>query len=69
RQGQRTAAEILRAVKKHIESQPYTQLQYAVLVDPETLEEVEVIEGKALLALAAVVGKPRLIDNAIITAY
>ncbi len=68
RQGKRNAAEILAAVKKHIEDKPHTQLHYAVLVDPETLEDVEAVEDKALLALAAVVGKPRLIDNAIITA-
>ncbi|MBW2060439.1 MAG: pantoate--beta-alanine ligase [Deltaproteobacteria bacterium] len=67
-QGKRAAAEILAAVRKHIEDQPHARLHYAVLVDPETLEDVESIEGQALLALAAVVGKPRLIDNAIITA-
>ena len=40
---------------------------YVALVDPETLEPLERLEGHALLALAARIGEVRLIDNTILT--
>jgi pantoate--beta-alanine ligase len=40
--------------------------EYLALVDPETLEPVEALEGDVLVAVAARVGDVRLIDNAII---
>jgi len=39
------------------------QLEYLAVCDPETLEEIEQIEKGAVIALAARVGKTRLIDN------
>lgn len=41
--------------------------EYVELVSPETMQPVEAVEGSALLAIAAHVGQPRLIDNAVIT--
>jgi len=43
-----------------------SQLDYTALVDPDTLQPVERVEEKALLALAAYVGETRLIDNMIL---
>jgi pantoate--beta-alanine ligase len=40
--------------------------EYVALVDPQTLEPVEALDGEALLALAARVGSVRLIDNTIL---
>jgi pantoate--beta-alanine ligase len=42
--------------------------EYVALVDPETLEPVEALEGDVLVAVAARVGDVRLIDNTIINA-
>ncbi len=42
------------------------QPEYIELVDPETMQEVEQLDSEALLAVAAYVGKPRLIDNQLI---
>ncbi|RLB63157.1 MAG: hypothetical protein DRG80_01525, partial [Deltaproteobacteria bacterium] len=39
------------------------QLEYLAVCDPETLVEIEQIEKGAVIALAARVGKTRLIDN------
>ena len=43
------------------------QLDYAEVVDAVTLEPVEQIDRDTLVALAAFVGKARLIDNVTIT--
>jgi pantothenate synthetase len=39
------------------------QVQYVELVDPATLEPVQQASGESVMALAAKVGKTRLIDN------
>jgi pantoate--beta-alanine ligase len=49
-----------------IASEPLAELDYAEVVDPDSLEPVERIEGEALVALAVYVGKTRLIDNSIL---
>ncbi len=49
-------------------SQAGIEVEYVELRDPETLAEVTKIEGPTLLALAARVGKTRLIDNRVIEA-
>jgi pantoate--beta-alanine ligase len=66
-QGRLAATEILAAVKKHIEERPFTRIQYVELVDHQTLKPVEMVQGRALLAMAVMVGVTRLIDNRIIT--
>jgi pantoate--beta-alanine ligase len=43
-----------------------TEVQYASAYDPETLEELTEINGRALLAVAVRIGKARLIDNQLI---
>ena len=50
-----------------IASEPLAKLDYAVCVDPEDLVEAAEVDGPVLLAVAAWVGKARLIDN--MTAY
>jgi pantoate--beta-alanine ligase len=42
------------------------RVEYAEIRDPETLEAVERLGGRALLAVAVWIGEVRLIDNAII---
>ncbi len=66
RGGERDAARVRRAVEEHIQSRPHTDIDYVALCDPRTLEDVEIIQGDVLLALAVRVGKARLIDNRIL---
>lgn len=58
--------EILAAVRQVISQTPYTRIDYLALVDPETLEEVDTVQGEARLALAVWVGNTRLIDNCLL---
>jgi pantoate--beta-alanine ligase len=44
-----------------------TSVDYASAFDPKTLDEVEELKGDLLLAIAARMGKTRLIDNIIVT--
>ena len=61
--GEAEAEKILSEVTRIIGSTPGTLLDYAVLVDPQTLTNVDIIRGSARLAMAAWVGGTRLIDN------
>jgi len=60
------AQEILKAVISHLCQDGALRLDYAELRDTETLEEVSVVNKPTLLAIAAFVGKTRLIDNCVL---
>lgn len=64
--GTREAARILGVASARIAAEPLARLDYAALVDPETLSDIETLDGPALLALAAHIGKARLIDNEVL---
>jgi len=66
--GQRDPARIIEAVRRHIEDHPHTRVEYAELVDPETMQAVDRIGPRTLLVLSVHVGRARLIDNAVLTA-
>ncbi len=66
--GARESAEIIEEVKKNIEKEPKAVIDYCVVCDPESLENVENIEKSALLAVAIRIGRARLIDNALLGA-
>ncbi len=64
RQAGEGAAAVRRAAREVMVREPLAIVDYLVLVDPDTLEQVpEWYRGPALLALAAKVGTTRLIDN------
>jgi pantoate--beta-alanine ligase len=67
-QGEKDTRRIKEAVEKLILSHPFTEIDYINICDPMSLEDVDRIEEKALLALAVKVGKARLIDNCLIGA-
>ena len=64
--GERRVPEMRAALERIILDQPFTEIDYVTFCHPTTLEEVEVIDGETVLALAVMVGKTRLIDNCII---
>jgi pantoate--beta-alanine ligase len=66
--GERSARKILLALKNLIATQPLVKLEYAVMVDPKTLTEVKKVQKRVLIALAARVGRARLIDNLLVRA-
>ncbi len=61
--GVRDSADILAAMRDLIGGEPLAEIDYIEIVDPLTLESVEKIESRALLAMAVRFGKTRLIDN------
>ena len=62
-QGERDAATIITKVKNHIESHPFTKIDYVQICDTTTMKDVARLEGECVIALAVRVGKTRLIDN------
>src|SRR3990172_2954780 len=64
KEGERTAAKLIDIVRSTIESEPLARVDYISITDAETLGKLERIEERpTLVAVAAFVGKTRLIDN------
>jgi len=63
RDGERSAKKIRAAMIRTIWEEPLARLDYAAVVDAETLEEVRSARGRLVLLLAVWIGKTRLIDN------
>jgi pantoate--beta-alanine ligase len=64
--GERTAANLISAAKEVIARVPQVALDYFEIVDPETLDPVEQVSQRTLVAVAAYVGSTRLIDNVVL---
>jgi pantoate--beta-alanine ligase len=65
REGVRSAPTVRRHMHRLL-AKSVDRVHYVSAVDPETLEDVRQIAGRVLLAVAAKVGKARLIDNMIV---
>jgi pantoate--beta-alanine ligase len=63
KRGETSARLIVERVSSELAKQPLVQVEYVKLCDAETLAELDEIRGTALLALAARMGRARLIDN------
>ncbi len=64
------SSHILKTEMEHlIGAEAAVAIDYIEIVDLETLERIETIAGKTLVALAAKVGQVRLIDNIIVEVY
>jgi len=50
-------------LRQTIEVQPLAKVDYAIVVDPESLQETDTIENGGIALVAATFGKVRLIDN------
>lgn len=64
--GEKNSEAVLNAASDIILSHPQTSIDYLKLCDPVSLEEVTVIKGPVLFAMAVHVGETRLIDNMIL---
>ena len=65
--GEHRADALIQAVRELILAQPFTEIDYANICDPVSMEDVATVEGETLLALAVRVGKTRLIDNCLLS--
>lgn len=61
--GERNAASLQQFLRERINSVPGVELDYAEVVDAATLQPLEHLAGEVLLAVAARLGRTRLIDN------
>ena len=64
--GQKNAEALRLLMLETIRKEPLARVQYVSCADYDTLEELKVVSGKALLSMAVFVGKTRLIDNFVI---
>lgn len=64
KKGERHAGKLAEVVRATIETEPRVRVDYVSVVDAETLEKLDKLDERPILvAVAAYVGKTRLIDN------
>jgi pantoate--beta-alanine ligase len=61
--GERDAEALRQAMRSVLAAEPLVRVDYVSVADATTCQELETVEGPALLSLAATLGKARLIDN------
>ena len=67
KEGERNAGRLTDLLRSAIETEPRARLDYVMIADAETLEKLDRLDDRpTLVALAAYVGKTRLIDNMIL---
>ena len=66
KEGERDSKVVIERMKNLILSHSSAKIDYIKITDPYTLEDVEKIEKKVLVALAVFIGTTRLIDNILI---
>jgi pantoate--beta-alanine ligase len=65
--GERSVPALERAMADVIAAAPGARLDYARVVDAQTLDTIATVERPALAALAVYFGTTRLIDNTVLT--
>ena len=64
--GERNISKVEKAMKTRLSAIKNLTIQYASVVDGETLDSGKIISGNILIAIAVILGKTRLIDNLIL---
>jgi len=67
KEGERHAGRLVDLIRSTIEAEPRARLDYVTVADADTLEKIDRLDDRpTLIAIAAYVGKTRLIDNTIL---
>ncbi|MFA5089064.1 MAG: pantoate--beta-alanine ligase, partial [Candidatus Omnitrophota bacterium] len=66
KEGERQSRRIKAELRRFIRKAPLGRIEYIECVDADTLEPLERLSGRALIALAVKFGKAKLIDNMVI---
>lgn len=61
--GERDAVALARFLAEEVEGGSLAELDYAAIIDPATLEQLEILDRPARAVVAARFGRARLIDN------
>ncbi|MGN1086700.1 MAG: pantoate--beta-alanine ligase [Porcipelethomonas sp.] len=61
--GETDTAKIIDNITAMIESEPLAKIDYIKAVDADSIEPVDTVSGRVLVAAAVYIGKTRLIDN------
>jgi len=61
--GQRSADNLRAAMRDTLSAEPLAKMEYVSTADPDTLQELDHVDGNALFSMAVRIGKTRLIDN------
>lgn len=64
--GERSGSKIRASLRKQILKEKSAHIDYVEIVDAATLERMERLDGKIMIALAVYIGSTRLIDNSIL---
>ena len=64
--GEKDTAKIRKVITDMIEKEPLAKIDYVEVVDWNTLESVDKVDGPVLTAIAVYIGKTRLIDKFIV---
>ncbi len=64
--GERSGSTMRSGLRKLIAREKHARIDYVEVVDADTLERVERLKGKVMIALAIHIGRTRLIDNIVI---
>ena len=66
RAGERRAPPLVAVMQRTLAAEPAVSLEYLAVVDPATLAPVDTVDEDTVVALAARLGRTRLIDNIIL---
>ena len=64
--GQRESSELISEMEKILKISRQIKIEYISIVDARTLNELDEVKGKVLIALAVKIGQARLIDNIVV---
>lgn len=67
-QGERSGDRLLKIAQAVLATEPAVKLDYLELVHPDTLEPLQTVNTIGMMAIAAQVGKARLLDNTVLQA-
>lgn len=65
--GERDSAALTSIIKEVMITEPKVRIDYIEIVDPASMRPLPRLEGSVLIAVAAYVGKARLLDNTVVT--
>jgi len=64
--GERNAAALVALMRRRLDAEPALRLEYLAVAEPRALAPVETVDAGTVVALAARLGRTRLIDNIIL---